>query len=182
MGAAGDVLPRVLFGCCSLFLGSVAVDIKAIVASLLSLVAGLFGPLVGGGVFAPVVPVETFKADTAAMVVYASLADEQVAVKDAASVRCLVFSFQGCSPCEQLHRTIDKELVPDGWRVGSRPTDDIEFVDVYSRDERVKRYKQGRSWMCPTLVLVDASGKELARKVGAMGGKELSAWIKSHRK
>lgn len=122
--------------------------------------------------------IEQSKADTAAMVTYASLADGAL-VTEAPKARCLVFYFDGCPPCAALHRTIDKDLVTNGWTVGKGQ--DFEFVDVHSKDDRVTRFRRGRSWMCPTLVLIDAQGKELDRKVGALSAKQITDWVGFHR-
>lgn len=119
---------------------------------------------------------EQAKADTAAMVTYATLADG-VLVTEPAKARCLVFYFDGCPPCEQVHRTIDKELVPNGWSAGNKATDDFEYINVYGRDERLAKYRNGRGWMCPTLVIIDSKGKELDRHVGALSAKQLTDWL-----
>lgn len=146
--------------------------------NLLAAVLAMFAVTPAG----PIVPAESYKAETSAMVIYASLAETKVDATDGQKVRCLIFSFDGCPPCATLHKSIEKELVPAGWKVGSKPTDDIERIDVYGKDERVKTYRKGRSWMCPTLILVDDKGKELDRKVGETNGKAVGEWIKSFRK
>lgn len=150
-------------------------DFRSIIATIAALFAlSPAGPVANTG--------ESFKADTSAMVVYASLAETKVDATEGQKVRCLVFSFKGCPPCAALYKSIDKDLVPAGWKVGSKPTDDIESIDVYGKDERVKTYRRGRGWMCPTLILVDDKGKELDRRVGETSGKAVGEWIKSFRK
>lgn len=93
--------------------------------------------------------------------------------------RCLIFGFDSCQACKTLHRTIRRELVPAGWRVGPDAIDDIEDIDIYSSSPKVAAYKHSSY---PTLIVVDQAGKELARKTGAIGGKELAEWIRSFRK
>ena len=95
------------------------------------------------------------------------------------STRCLIFGFSSCPACQQLHRTIRREVVPKGWKLGPLPTDDIEEIDIYSSDVRVSRYKHSSY---PTLIIVDQAGKELDRKSDAMKSDALIAWIQSTRK
>lgn len=124
---------------------------------------------------------EQAKADTAAMATYATLADGEL-VMEAPKARCLVFYFDGCPPCAQLHRTIDRELVPNGYTAGHKSTDDFEYVDVHGKDPRLDKYRNGRGWMCPCLVMIDDKGKELDRHVGAMSAKQLADWLGKYRK
>lgn len=151
------------------------------IRNLLATIAALFAFAPSG----PAIPTaETVKADTSAMVCYAALADSKVNVTDGAKVRCLVFTFEGCPPCKTLKAKIEKELIPSGWKVGTKPTDDFEYIDVYNRrDDRVSTYRQGRNWSCPTLVLIDDSGKELTRHTGdSRSAQQLGDWIKSYRR
>lgn len=89
--------------------------------------------------------------------------------------RCLVFGFSSCPACKELHRTVRRM---NGWKVGPLPTDDIEEIDIYSNDRRIKKYRHSSY---PTLIIVDQSEKEVSRKTGAMSGQELAAWIQSTR-
>lgn len=150
-------------------------DLKSIIAALSALFA-----------VAPVINEELgheqAKADTASMVTYASLVGDGVLVDEAPKARCLVFYFDGCPPCARLHQTIDRELVPNGFTVGKNASDDFEYIDVYGRDDRVKTYKRGARWACPTMVIVDSKGKELARHVGALQAKQLTEWLAKYRK
>lgn len=155
-------------------------DLLVTFRSFLAALAAMFAI----GPSGPTVPTaETVKADTSAMVVYASFADAKVATAEGSKVRCLVFSFEGCPPCKTLKAKIEK-LAPEGWKLGTKPTDDFEIVDVYNRrDKRVTEYRNGRNWSCPTLILVDDTGKELARHTGDdRTGQQIADWIKSHRK
>lgn len=122
---------------------------------------------------------EQAKADTAALVTYAALADG-VLVAEAPKARCLVFYFDGCPPCEQLHRTIDKDLVPNGWSAGKQG-DDFEFIDVKGKDPRATTYRRNNRWQCPTMVIIDSKGKELDRHVGVLRAKQLAEWIGKYR-
>ena len=97
---------------------------------------------------------------------------------DPPSHRLLIFGFDSCPACKTLHRTT-REMSRDGWRVGSDPTDDIEHIDIYGRDEKVSQYKHGPSYPC--LILVDKAGREVGRHVGAMGADKLAEWIRSKR-
>lgn len=89
--------------------------------------------------------------------------------------RCLVFGFSSCPACRDLHRTLRRM---NGWKVGPLATDDIEEIDIYSNDRRIKKYKHSSY---PTLIIVDKSENEISRKTGAMSGQELAAWIQSTR-
>lgn len=116
--------------------------------------------------------------------VYREIADEfkPPVILKPKTARCLIFGFDECPACVVLHRTIRRELVTKGWRVGPLPTDDLEDIDVKGPDPRVRTYAQGGGWSCPTLVIVDQSGKELARRPGPMKGDDLIAWLQSHQK
>lgn len=152
---------------------------------ILHFIAAIIAAFAIGGSSGPAVPTaEAVKADTSAMVVYASMADSKVNATEGEKVRCLVFTFEGCPPCKTLKAKIEKELVPSGWKVGTKPTDDFEYIDVYNRrDDRVSKYRKGRNWSCPTLVLVDDAGKELTRHEGdSRTAQQLGDWIKSYRK
>jgi hypothetical protein len=92
--------------------------------------------------------------------------------------RCLVFGFSTCSGCKQLHRTIRWDVQPHGWKVGSAPTDDIEEIDIYSNDRRIKQYRHSSY---PTLIIVDQAEKEVSRREEPMTGPDLIAWIQSTR-
>ena len=95
----------------------------------------------------------------------------------APKTRLLIFGFESCPACKILHRSV-RDMSRDGWRVGPLPTDDIEEIDIYGRDERIRKYKHSSY---PTLIIVDQSGKELARKGGAMSSTALAEWIQSTR-
>lgn len=96
----------------------------------------------------------------------------------APATRCLIFSAKWCGPCNQLKRNI-AGMTRNGWRVGPLATDDIEIIDVDGPDPRTKQFN-ARS--LPTLVIVDKSGKEIARKEGVMSADALGEWIRSTRK
>jgi hypothetical protein len=95
----------------------------------------------------------------------------------APATRCLIFSAKWCGPCNQLKRNV-AGMSRSGWRVGSAATDDIEFIDVDGRDERLSKYKHSS---IPALVIVDPTGKEIARREGVQSADELGAWIRSTR-
>jgi len=89
--------------------------------------------------------------------------------------RCLIFGFSSCPACRDLHKTVRRM---SGWNVGPLPTDDIEEIDIYSIDRRVKKYKHSSY---PTLIIVDRNENEVARRTGAMDGQTLATWIQSTR-
>lgn len=89
--------------------------------------------------------------------------------------RCLIFGFSSCPACRELHKTVRRM---NGWNVGSAPTDDIEEIDIYSNDRRVKKYRHSQY---PTLIIVDQNENEVSRKTDAMSGQALAAWIQSTR-
>jgi len=89
--------------------------------------------------------------------------------------RCLIFGFSSCPACRDLHKTVRRM---NGWNVGNKPTDDIEEIDIYSNDRRVKKYKHSSY---PTLIIVDRNENEVARRTGAMDGQSLATWIQSTR-
>lgn len=92
--------------------------------------------------------------------------------------RCLIFGYSGCPGCREQHRSIQRDLVPLGWRVGPAPTDDIEEIDIHGRDERINKYKHSSY---PTLIIVDQQGVELDRKTGPIPSNELLRWIHTSR-
>lgn len=92
--------------------------------------------------------------------------------------KCLIFGFDSCPGCKTLHRTTN-QMSRDGWRVGPALTDDIEHIDIKGRDERITKYRHSSY---PTLIIVDQSGKELARKEGALSAEVLAEWIRLTRK
>jgi len=89
--------------------------------------------------------------------------------------RCLIFGFSSCPACRDLHKTVRRM---SGWNVGNKLTDDIEDIDIYSNDHRVKKYKHSSY---PTLIIVDRNENEVARRTGAMDGQALATWIQSTR-
>lgn len=93
------------------------------------------------------------------------------------ATRCLIFSATWCKPCTQLKRNV-VVMSRNGWRVGPLATDDLEFIDVDGRDERLTKYKHAS---VPTLVIVDRSGKEIARREGVQTADSLAEWIRSTR-
>lgn len=97
---------------------------------------------------------------------------------DPPKTRCLVFGFSSCPACKTLHKTIRWKVVPQGWKLGPLPTDDIEEIDIYSNDRRIKKYKHSSY---PTLIIVDRDEKEVDRRTGAMSGEQLITWIQSTR-
>ncbi len=95
----------------------------------------------------------------------------------APATRCLVFTATWCGPCGKLKRNI-AGMARSGWRVGPLATDDIEIIDVDGPDPRSKQFNV-RS--LPTLVIVDKSGREIARRDGVQTADELGEWIRSTR-
>lgn len=93
------------------------------------------------------------------------------------STRCLIFTATWCKPCAQLKRNV-AVMSRNGWRVGPANTDDIEFIDVDGPDERLTKYKHSS---VPTLVIVDQSDKEIARREGVQSADALGEWIRSTR-
>lgn len=94
------------------------------------------------------------------------------------ATRCLIFSATWCGTCRKLKATV-LPMARSGWRIGPLPTDDIEFIDVDGRDERISKY---RHTSVPTLVIVDSAGKEVARREGVQTADQLGEWIRSTRK
>jgi hypothetical protein len=96
------------------------------------------------------------------------------------TTRCLIFGFKACPACRDLERSIHRNLVPLGWKVGPLPTDDIEEIDIYSPDPRVAKYKHASY---PTLILVDQQGTEIDRRVwpDRCATNEIIKWIYTSR-
>ena len=79
-----------------------------------------------------------------------------------AAVVFLAFTATWCGPCQQLHRDFD----------GHRA---VTFVDVDAEPEMARRHSVRRM---PTIVAV-ADGREVARKVGYSGKKDLEKWMEN---
>lgn len=91
--------------------------------------------------------------------------------------RCLVFGFEGCKHCITQKRTLN-QMSRNGWRVGPMMSDDIEYIDIKSRDERIGKYKHNSY---PTLIIVNQAGREISRNEQALNADVLAEWIRSTR-
>jgi thiol-disulfide isomerase/thioredoxin len=82
--------------------------------------------------------------------------------------KILVFKATWCGACQALnHEWPSMRQV--GWRIGSKLTDHIQFVDSDLRPDLVSKY---RITALPTLVLID-DGQELSRR-GSLGARNIA--------
>jgi thiol-disulfide isomerase/thioredoxin len=118
---------------------------------------------------------ERAKADVAAACCYAALTDgaELAPQPKALPLRALVFSAEGCAPCNALHDALTADLPGKGWRIGASATDHLEFVE-FSKD-RARAAKYGIT-ATPTTVIVDESGNQKAKVVGGMSSEFFVKW------
>ena len=82
--------------------------------------------------------------------------------------RVLLFTFDACAPCRETKRRLLPELERRGWTVGEQDDARLQIVDIYDDPEGlVEKY---RTTQYPTLIRVDADGREISRTVGQIPG------------
>jgi thioredoxin 1 len=91
----------------------------------------------------------------------------------AALPRLVDFGSKSCIPCQMLEPIIADFDSNYADRFG------VEFVDVNARENR-DRVQQAGIRTIPTLVLYDADGREIDRKVGFKSKEEILNWWKQH--
>jgi thioredoxin-related protein len=123
---------------------------------------------------------EQIIADVAATTVYVSYAGQQIQRTN--HLRAIVLMHHPCLACDQFRTTLIS-LAPSGWRIGigkrDAVTEDVTMLDLAAVPDLHRQY---RPRVTPTTVLIDSSGREVARAEGAMSAASFVAWCDTHGK